>query len=45
VNNFLNGKLNVACETGLLSQNQIREILMDLDSDKEKYYAPEGTEK
>jgi hypothetical protein len=28
----------------LLSQNQIREIVMDLDSDEEKYYAPENTE-
>jgi hypothetical protein len=28
----------------LLSQNQIREIVMDSDSDEEKYYASEGTE-
>jgi hypothetical protein len=28
---------------GLLSQNQIREIVMDLDSDEEKYYASEDT--
>jgi hypothetical protein len=28
----------------LLSQNQIREIIMDLDSDEEKYYASEDTE-
>jgi hypothetical protein len=28
----------------LLSQNQIQEILMDSDSDKEKYYAFEDTE-
>jgi hypothetical protein len=27
-----------------LSQNQIREIIMDLDSDEEKYYASEGME-
>jgi hypothetical protein len=26
------------------SQNQIREIVMDLDSDEEKYYASEDTE-
>ena len=29
---------------GLLSQNQIREIVMDSDSDEEKYYASEDTE-
>jgi len=28
----------------LLSQNQIREIVMDSDSDEEKYYASEDTE-
>ena len=28
----------------LLSQNQIREIVMDSDSDVEKYYASEDTE-
>jgi hypothetical protein len=28
----------------LLSQNQMREIVMDSDSDKEKYYASEDTE-
>jgi hypothetical protein len=28
----------------LLSQNQIREIVMDSDSDKDKYYASEDTE-
>jgi hypothetical protein len=27
----------------LLSQNQIREIVMDSDSDEEKYYASKGT--
>jgi hypothetical protein len=27
----------------LLSQNQIREIIMDSDSDEEKHYASEGT--
>jgi hypothetical protein len=35
----------VSCvkQARLLSQNQIQEIIMDLDSDKEKYYAPEDT--
>ena len=28
----------------LLSQNQIREMVMDADSDEEKYYASEGME-
>ena len=28
----------------LLSQNQIREIVMDSDSDEEKYFASEDTE-
>jgi hypothetical protein len=28
----------------LLSQNQIREIVMDSNGDEEKYYASEGTE-
>jgi len=28
----------------LLSQNQVREIVMDSDSDEDKYYASEDTE-
>jgi hypothetical protein len=43
---FLSIELEISCVkwAHLLSQNQIREILMDLDSNEEKYYPSEDKE-
>jgi len=37
-------KISCVKQACLLSQNQIREIVMDSDSDEEKYYTSEDTE-
>jgi hypothetical protein len=40
----MEGEISHVKQARLLSENQIQEIVMDLDSDKEKYYASEDTE-
>ena len=40
----MEGEISRAKQPRLLSQNQIREIVIDSDSDEEKYYASEDTE-
>ena len=42
--NVHRGDVSHAKWVHLLSQNQIQDIIMDLDSDKEKYYASEDVE-
>ena len=38
------GDVSCAKRTRMLSRNEIREIVMDSDSDEDKYYATEGSE-
>jgi hypothetical protein len=40
----MEGEILCVKRARMLSQNQVREIAMDLDSNEEKYYASEDTE-